>query len=86
VKDCTHKQRYEASYQSMVKVLPQHTWIDDKKCLKSCVRARAEQDNIHYPAYCTWTAGFMLRQNESRAFLGKYLMDPRVSWRHKGEK
>jgi len=25
----------------------------------------------------------MLRQNESRAFLGKYLNDPRVPWRHK---
>ena len=25
----------------------------------------------------------MLRQNESRAFLGKYLNDPHVPWRHK---
>jgi hypothetical protein len=25
----------------------------------------------------------MLRQNESRAFLGMYLNDPRVPWRHK---
>ena len=25
----------------------------------------------------------MLRQNESRAFLGKYLNDPRIPWRHK---
>ena len=31
----------------------------------------------------TWTADFMLRQNESRAFLGKYLNDPCVPWRHK---
>jgi len=37
--------------------------------------------NINHPAYGTWTADFMLRQNESRAFLGKYLNDPRVSWR-----
>ena len=36
---CTHKQRYEASYQSMVKVLQQDTWIDDRRVLKSCVRA-----------------------------------------------
>ena len=43
--------------------------------LKSCVRARAEQGNINHPAYGTWTADFMLRQNESRAFLGKYLND-----------
>ena len=43
IEDCTHKQRYEASYQSMVKVLQQNTWIDDRKFLKSCVRARAEQ-------------------------------------------
>ena len=81
--DCTHKQRYEESYQSMVKVLQQNTWIDDRKFLKSCVRARAEQGNMNHPAYGTWTAGFMLRQNESRAFLGKYLNDLRVPWRHK---
>jgi len=67
----------------MVKVLQQNTWIDDRKFLKSCVRARAEQGNINHPAYGTWTADFMLRQNESRAFLGKYLNDPRVPWRHK---
>ena len=67
----------------MVKVLQQKTWIDDRKFLKSCVRARAEQGNINHPAYGTWTADFMLRQNESRAFLGKYLNDPRVPWRHK---
>ena len=39
IEDCTHKQRYEESYQSMVKVLQQNTWIDDRKFLKSCVRA-----------------------------------------------
>ena len=77
--DCTHMQRYEASYQSMVKVMQQKTWIDDKKFLKSCVRARAEQGNINHPAYGTST----LRQNESRAFLRKYLNDPRVPWRHR---
>jgi len=80
IEECTHKQRYEKSYQSMVKVLHQNTWIDDRKFLKLCVRARAEQGNINYPAYGTWTADFMLRQNESRAFLGKYLL--RVPWRH----
>jgi len=47
------------------------------------VRARAEQGNINRPAYGTWTADFMLPQNESRAFLGKYLNDPRVPLRHK---
>jgi len=78
IEDCTHKQRYEESYQSMVKVLQQNTWIDDRIFLKSCVRARAEQGNINHPAYGTWTADFMLRQNESKAFLGKYLNDPRV--------
>ena len=88
IEDCTHKQRYEELYQSMVKdqsmvkVLQQKTWIDDRKFLKSCVQARAEQGNINHPAYGTWMAGFMLRRNESRAFLGKYLKDPRVPWRH----
>jgi len=47
------------------------------------VRAKAEQDNINHFAYGTWTADFVLQQNESRAFLGKYLNDPRISWRHK---
>jgi len=63
--------------------LQQNTWIDDRKFLKSCLRARAEQGNINHPAYGTWTADFMLRQNESRAFLGRYLNDPRIPWRHK---
>ena len=42
MEDCTHKQRYEASYQSMVKVLQQNIWKNYRKFLKSCVRARAE--------------------------------------------
>ena len=29
IQDCTHKQRLEASYQSIVKVLQQNTWIDE---------------------------------------------------------
>jgi len=65
IEDCTHKQLYEGSYQSMVKVLQQNTWIDDRKLLKSCVRVRAEQDNINHPAYDTWMVDFMLRQNET---------------------
>jgi len=88
IKDCTHKQRYEVSYQSkrkglltkqitkknvweyriLVKVLQQDTCFYDRKFLKSCVRAMAEQGNINHPAYGTWTADFMLRQNESKAF------------------
>jgi len=75
------------THEERLKVLQQNTWIDDRKFLKSCVRAnfRAEQGNINHPAYgrVTWTAHFMLWQNESRAFLGKYLNDPRVPWRHK---
>jgi len=86
IEDCTHKQRYEALYLGMVKVLQQNTWIDDRKFSKSCVRAGAEQGNINHPANGTWTADFMLQQNESRAFLGKYLNDPRVPWRHKKRK
>jgi len=81
IEDCTRKQRYEASYQSMVKVLQQNTWIDDRQFVKSCVRARAGQGNINSAAYGTWTTDFTLRQNESRVFLGKYLNDPRVPWR-----
>ena len=75
IQDCTHKQRLEASYQSIVKVLQQNTWIDEWNFLKWCVQARAEHDNINHPAYGMWTADFMLRQNKSRAFLGKYLED-----------
>ena len=68
IEDCTHKQRYEASYQSMVKVWQWNTLIDDRNFLQLCVRARAEQGNINYPAYGTWTADFMLWQNQSSAF------------------
>jgi len=32
--DCIHKQPYEAAYQSMVKVLQQNAWIDDRKILE----------------------------------------------------
>ena len=53
IEDFTHKQRYEESYQSMVKVLQTNAWIDDRTFLKSCVRARAEQGNINHPAYGT---------------------------------
>ena len=66
-----------------VKVLQQNTWIHDRKFLISCVQARAEQGNFNDHAYGTWTVDFMLLQNESRAFLGKYLKDPRVPLRHK---
>jgi len=86
IEDCTQKQRYEASHQSMVKALQQNTWIDNRKFLKSRVRARAGQSNINQPTYGTWTVDFMLRQNESRAFLGKYLNDPRSPRRHKRRK
>ena len=51
IEDCIHGQRYEESYQSMVKVLQQNTWIDDRNFLKSCVRARAEQGHVNHPAY-----------------------------------
>jgi len=77
------QQSSHASYQSLVKVLQQSTWIDDRKFLESCVQDRAEQVNINHPAYGTWTADFRLRKNESSAFLGKYLNDPRLPWRHK---
>jgi len=83
IEDCSHKQQYEASYQSMVKFLQQNTWIDDRKFLKSCVQARAEQYHINHPAYGTWTADIMLWKHESREFLGKVFNDPRVPWRHK---
>ena len=46
------------------------------------MRARAKQGKIIHPAYGTWMADFMLRQNKSRAFLEKYLNDPRAPWRH----
>jgi len=41
--DCARKRRYETSYHSMVKVLQQNTWIDDREFLVSCVRARLGQ-------------------------------------------
>jgi len=51
-----------------VKVLQRNIWIDDRKFLKSCVQARAEQGNINHPVYGTWTADFIYGKNEGRAF------------------
>jgi len=69
----------------MVKVLQQNTvtWIHDRKFLTSYVQAMAEQNKVNHPANGTWTAVSMSRQRESRAFLRKNLIDPRVPWRHK---
>ena len=53
IEDCTHKQRYEESYESMAKVLQQNTSIDEEKFLKSCLRARTEQGNINHPTFGT---------------------------------
>jgi len=76
IEDCTHKQRYAVSYQSMMKVLQQNTWIDDRKFLKSCVQNRAEQDRTNQPAYGTWMADFLVQQNESRAFFREVFERP----------
>ena len=51
---------------------------------KRCVTL-SRVNRLNY-AYGTCAADFMLRQNESRAFLGKYLNDSRVPWRHKRQK
>jgi len=77
---CMHKQRYEVTYHNTEKVLQQSNWIDDEKILRSCVRARAEQNNITLHMA---RGRHVTQQNESRAFLWKHLNDPRVPWRHK---
>jgi len=40
------------------------------------LRARAEQGNINHPAYGTWTADCMLRQNESTSVLREVFERP----------
>jgi len=72
IEDCTHKRRKEMSNHSLVKFLKQNNWIDDRKFLRSCVQARAEKDNINHPAYGTWTADFILRQNANRVIVGLF--------------
>jgi len=52
----------------------EHLGIDDRKFLKSCVQARAEQDN---QSPCIWHVNGRLH------VAAKYLYDPRVPWRHK---
>ena len=42
-----------------------------------------QSKTISTTLHIAWTANFMLRQNESKAILGKYSNDPRVRWRHK---
>jgi len=51
-------------------------------CSSIIFPTEAEQDNISHLAYGTWMVDFILWENESRAFLGKYLNDPCVPWRH----
>jgi len=60
----------------MMKVLQQNTWIDDRKFLESCVQNRAEQDHTNQSAYGTWTADFLVQQNESRAFFREIFEQP----------
>jgi len=66
-----HEERLTGAWRQ-ISTLEHLDWI--QKFLRSCVQDRAEQDNINHPAYGTWTAEFMLRQNEN---------DLRVPWRHK---
>ena len=40
MEDCTHKQQYEVSYHSKVKVLQQNTWIDDRNSWNSLYELR----------------------------------------------
>jgi len=53
------------------------------KNLQPMIKGSFYKNNISYPAYGTWMADVMLWQNESRAFFGKYLNDPRVPWKQK---
>jgi len=68
----------------MIKMLQQNTQINERRILRSCVQARAEQDNlnINHPTFVTWTADRMLRPNESTTLFRKYLNNPYVIWRH----
>jgi len=65
-----------------------HIRIDDRKFLKSCVRAWAEQGNINHPAYGTWTASYYGKMKAERfrevfelweVNLRKYLNESRAS-------
>ena len=70
--------------------IQQAVWRDLKNYYKKYCRKLNWGTHKYFPSVCfahlrktiCW-ADFMLRQHESRAFLGKYLNDLRVPWRHK---
>jgi len=47
IEDCTHKQQYEASYESMVKVLLQNTSLDDRQFLCELGQSKAISITLH---------------------------------------
>jgi len=48
---------------------------------KTCVRKSKANKGIQRPLYGKWVADFMLRQDEGRYILGKYLSNKQIPWR-----
>ena len=59
-----------------LELMTEHSWNNVCKLVQSKTISIT-------PTYGTCTADFMLRRMKSRAFLVKYLNDPRVPWGHK---
>jgi len=49
----------------------------------TCIKEKEKRGGIHQPLYGTWMADFMLRQDEGRFMLGKYLSDIKIPWQRK---
>jgi len=64
----------------MVTAVQHGTWIDEEGFKKICIREKKKRGDINQPFYGTWVTDFMLRQDEGRFMLGKYLSDKKIPW------
>ena len=66
---------------NLLEILQKDTWKDNMDFEKTCVRKRRSDKNIQQPLHGTWVADFMLRSDEGRFILGKYLSNKQIPWK-----
>ena len=67
----------------LLEILQEDTWKNDKDFEKTCVRKRRADKNIQQPLFGTWVADFMLRPDEGRFDLGKFLSNKKIPWKRR---
>ena len=78
------RRRFEVKYDlDLFKILQEDTWKNDKDFEKNCIKKRRADKTIQHLLYGTWVADFMLRPDEGRFGLGKYLSNKQISWKRR---